>query len=141
MGLFNSESKQTKTTLGGWTAPYVGTGVLKVATQYPRSILIVDTVNGTVTRGARYEHAVRTNLRVQDIQGLLAVAQKVAKANGVALEAPKEVLPTSFSIPGNGPVDIDEMSEAELLMAIYIAKGNGSDSKTVKALEAALAEL
>lgn len=129
----------TKTTITGWSVPQVeAVGNLQIPTNHPRGFLVINTVTGQVQRGARHEFALRTNLRKEDAQALVQVANRIAKEFGIAGVAAPKPLPKSITVPGNGTILIEDMSDEALLFAIAF-KGslyNGAASDEYKALVA-----
>lgn len=132
-----------KTTISGHSIPEVAsTGSLNITTNHPRGFIVVDTVQGTARRGRRhsFELVGEDRFRVEDVKALVTVANRLAAKFGVAQVAVAKPLPSTYQIPGNGVLCINEMSESELRLAIALeaSKPFGGNKDIVTALQRAL---
>lgn len=132
----------TKTTIAGWTIPEVSSvGTLPIQTNHPRGFIVVDTVSGTARRGRRFSFELvgEDRFRKEDVVALVSVANRLAKTFGVTGVAAPKPLPTTVLVPGNGVVDIADLSEEALRFAIAMEQSKAVPSATL--LEALKNEL
>ncbi len=131
----------TLKTITGHTVPQVSAqGTLTIKTNHPRGFIVLDTVQGTAVRGRRGEFAFRgeEGFRVEDVQAMVQITNRLAAKFGIKGVSVAPVLPTTVTVPGNGVMDIADLDDSALLFAIALegSKYQGQSGNTYKALVA-----